>query len=53
MAPGNGSIDKLLLVGRDGAFTMMSRAYRDLSWKDTDFLANIKVGNELPTECCI
>ncbi|XP_058963489.2 polyunsaturated fatty acid 5-lipoxygenase-like [Pocillopora verrucosa] len=42
MAPGNGSIDKLMLIGRQGAMTMMRRAYNDLSWEKTDFLVNIK-----------
>ena len=44
MAPGNGSIDKLMVIGRQGAMTMMRRAYNDLSWEKTDFLVNIKVG---------
>lgn len=51
MAPGNGSIDKLMLIGQQGAMTMMRRAYNDLSWEKTDFLANIKVGAELSIWC--
>lgn len=42
MAPGNGSIEKLMSVGLQGALTMMKRAYKDLSWEETDFLANIE-----------
>ena len=38
-----GSLNKLLTVGRKGAQVMMSRAYSDISWDDTDFLSNIKV----------
>ena len=39
-----GSINSLLTVGRSGSQVMMSRAYQEISWDDTDFLANIKVG---------
>ena len=40
----NGSINSLLTVGRSGSQVMMSRAYQEISWDDTDFLENIKVG---------
>lgn len=40
----NGSINSLLTVGRSGSLVMMSRAYQEISWDDTDFLDNIKVG---------
>lgn len=40
----DGSINSLLTVGRDGSQVMMARAYREISWDDTDFLDNIKVG---------
>jgi len=38
----NGSINSLLTVGRSGSQVMMSRAYQEISWDDTDFLDNIK-----------
>ena len=40
----DGSINTLLAVGRSGSLVMMSRAYQEISWDDTDFLDNIKVG---------
>ena len=43
MAP-DGSISKLMTVGLQGAKVMIARAYKDVSWDDTDFLANIRVG---------
>lgn len=39
----NGSFEKLLAVGKNGALEMMSRAYRHVSWNELDFLNNIKV----------
>ena len=39
-----GSINSLLTVGRIGSQVMMARAYQEISWDDTDFLDNIKVG---------
>ena len=44
MAPGNGSLDKLLAVGRRGAVEMISRVHEVADWDDTDFPVNIKVG---------
>lgn len=44
MSPGNGSMDKLLTIGSQGAVQMMFRASQEVTWDDTDFLANIKVG---------
>lgn len=45
MNPANGSMDKLLTIGRQGAVQMMLRASQEVTWDDTDFLANIKVGD--------
>ena len=44
MRPIVGSLDKLLTIGRQGAVQMMLRAYQEMTWDDTDFLANIEVG---------
>ncbi|KAL9986134.1 hypothetical protein ACROYT_G000222 [Oculina patagonica] len=38
----DGSINKLMTVGLKGAETMMSRAFKYISWDDIDFLGNIK-----------
>lgn len=42
----DGSINSLLTVGRNGSQVMMARAYKEISWDDTDFLDNIKVGKK-------
>lgn len=42
----DGSINSLLTVGRNGSQVMMARAYKEISWDDTDFLDNIKVGTK-------
>ena len=43
VAPGKGTLDKLLTVGAEGAFQMILRAYQNFDWERTDFLDNIKV----------
>ncbi|XP_068740270.1 polyunsaturated fatty acid 5-lipoxygenase-like isoform X2 [Montipora capricornis] len=42
VAPGKGTLDKLLTVGAEGAFQMIRRAYQNFNWERTDFLDNIK-----------
>ena len=39
----NGSMDMLLPYGYQGALTIAFRSFLQASWKDTDFLGNIKV----------
>ena len=39
----NGSIHRLLPYGYLGGLSVALRSFRQTSWKDTDFLANIKV----------
>lgn len=46
-APDVGSLDNLLTVGRIGAVKMILRAHQLMSWDDTDFLVNIRVGIDL------
>ena len=48
MAPIQGSLDKLLAIGREGAVEMMLRAHQEASWDDTDFPANIRVSRTAP-----
>lgn len=40
-------MDKLSAFGHKGTISLVDRGYKDLSWSDTDFYLDLKVGRRV------